>query len=170
MARDFDPSASQQRAINVFGLTFDGTHAGAKAVLTAAGLTENGIPSGLSPVAARKLSDDELRAAFGVEVADASTASAEAAERLATERTRSAEERERLRRIYNPTMGERRRATRERDEQNARLRAAGYTWDRELVQDSPSPLMDDWSESWVLRAPDGREITVRDALAELAAK
>lgn len=75
MARDFDPSASQQRAISLFGLTFDGTHAGAKAVLTAAGLTENGIPSGLSPVASKKLSDDELRAAFGVTIVDTATAS-----------------------------------------------------------------------------------------------
>ena len=76
MARDFDPSASQQRAISLFGLTFDGTHAGAKAVLTAAGLTENGLPNGLTPARAKKLSDDELRAAFGVAVTDAETASA----------------------------------------------------------------------------------------------
>lgn len=76
MARDFEPSASQERAIALFGLTFDGTHAGAKAVLTAAGLTENGIPAGLTPQKAKKLSDDELRAAFGVSIADAATASA----------------------------------------------------------------------------------------------
>ena len=76
MARDFDPSASQRRAITLFGLTFDGTHAGAKAVLTAAGLSEAGIPNGLSLVTARKLSDDELRAAFGMVVVDAEAASA----------------------------------------------------------------------------------------------
>lgn len=76
MAREFTPSASQERTIALFGLTFDGTHAGAKAVLTAAGLTENGIPNGLSPAKAKKLSDDDLRSAFGVVVADAETASA----------------------------------------------------------------------------------------------
>jgi TRAP-type uncharacterized transport system substrate-binding protein len=79
MARDFEPSASQRRAINLFGLSFDGTHAGAKAVLSAAGLTENGIPNGLTPAKAKKLGDDELRAAFGVVVVDAAAVSAQGA-------------------------------------------------------------------------------------------
>jgi hypothetical protein len=76
MAREFSPSASQERAINLFSLTFDGTHAGAKAVLTAAGLPENGIPVDMTPAKAKKLTDDELRAAFGVAVVDAASASA----------------------------------------------------------------------------------------------
>src|SRR5688572_13840674 len=75
MAREFTPSASQERALALFGLACDDTHAGAKAVLLAAGLTENGIPAGLTPQKAKKLSDEELRAAFGVAVADAATAS-----------------------------------------------------------------------------------------------
>lgn len=60
--REFPASASQTRMLNLFGLTSDGTTEQAKAILSAAGLPANGIPAGLTPAAAKKLSDSELMA------------------------------------------------------------------------------------------------------------
>lgn len=154
MARDFEITVSQQRALDLFGLACSGGFTDAKLVLLGAGLTENGVPSGLTPREAKKLSDDELKTAFGV-VAPSYETTMRAASIQAS------------RSYVAPTLGDRKRERRARDEQNARLRAAGYTWSREEVQDSISPLRDDWSEAWVLRAPDGREVTVREALAEI---
>lgn len=64
MAREFPTSASQDRMISLFGLTCDGTTAHAQAVLTAAGLPSNGIPVGLTPQKAKKLTDAEIVAMF----------------------------------------------------------------------------------------------------------
>lgn len=163
MARDFEPSASQQRAISLFGLTFDGTHAGAKAVLTAAGLTENGIPNGLTPAKAKKLSDDELRAAFGVQVVNATAASVAGANALATERA------ERERNAYRGprTAGDYIRLHKAQERERNALKAAGYRWSKEPVYGEGVDRYDSEESVWVLTAPDGRETTVSKALAAI---
>lgn len=163
MARDFEPSASQQRAINLFGLSFDGTHAGAKAVLTAAGLTENGIPAGLTPAKAKKLSDDELRAAFGVQVADAETASQAGAATLAAERA------ERERNAYHGprTAGDYIRLHKAQERERNALKAAGYRWSKEPAYGEGVDRYDSEESVWTLIAPDGSETTPVAALAAI---
>jgi hypothetical protein len=148
MARDFDPSASQQRAIALFGLTFDGTHAGAKAVLSAAGLTENGIPNGLTPVAARKLSDDELRAAFGVATVDASTASATGIAAVQAHRDERAADRLRWQEIHRAR----------RDAENARIRAIQYG--EYVPSDSREDVREELAEV-AARSPEDHDIGQR---------
>lgn len=61
---EYPSTKSQERTLALFGLACDGTTAHAIAVLEAAGLPRNGIPDGMTPPAAKKLSDGELRAAL----------------------------------------------------------------------------------------------------------
>lgn len=52
-----------------------------------------------------------------------------------------------------------------REYENALFRAYGYRWQRGLVQ----TWEDEWEEGWVLHTPSGAEITVSEALQEIAA-
>lgn len=126
MAREFPTSASQDRMIRLFSLTCDGTTDHAKAVLSAAGLPGNGIPSGLSPAAARKLTDDALVAMFP----SASTEGAVEAGTAATDAAKA--ERNRRDDEY------RAREKAARDAETARIRAwrDGETLDRQDEEDA----------------------------------
>lgn len=55
------------------------------------------------------------------------------------------------------------RATRK--EQNALLKAYGYTWKKIVVVDESDP--DDWSDKWILTDPDGATISLHRALDEI---
>lgn len=60
----YPSSKGQERTLALFGLECDGTFVHALSVLKAAGLPGDGRPEGMTPHAAKKLSDDELRAAL----------------------------------------------------------------------------------------------------------
>lgn len=148
---DVPSSSTQDRVAALFSLSHDGTYAHAARVLTAAGLPGDGCPSGLTWRQVKKLSDAELRLALPRPVAIT-----EAVPTLAD--TRAAAEAD-----YQTRQTE--RAARART--NAILREAGYRWTKVAVQDSPSPLADDWSEMWTLLNPSGNVVTVANALAAI---
>lgn len=52
-----------------------------------------------------------------------------------------------------------------RKEQNALLKAYGYTWKKIVVVDEFDP--DDWSDKWILTDPDGATISLHRALDEI---
>lgn len=148
---DVPSSNTQDRVMRLFGLLNDGTYAHASQVLEAAGLPSDGVPAGMTWRSVKKLSDDELRAVLPASAVCSSTVPTLAEQREAAQREHQ----------------QRRLEQRERDRTNAFLREHGFHWTRMALPDSPSPLMDDWQERWVLLDPQGNVTTVASALAEI---
>lgn len=167
MAREFPTSASQDRMLALFGLTCDGTTLHAQSVLAAAGLPANGIPAGLTPQKAKKLADADLISMFP-QAAATDTAAVEAAAAAEVARERA----ERNARTPDWSTGSylrrRKELTREREAQNSKLRAAGYSWQRPYSGEGVDRYDAD-DAGWELVAPNGEAVTVREAMAAIGA-
>lgn len=144
---DIPMSITQKRVLTLYNLESDGTYSHSARVLEAVGLPADGCPAGLNWRAVKKLTDDELIQKLGV--SERKQVQVKTSQEVKNEYNQLAHERKRIRKL---------------------LKRHGYRWHKMDEEDwdmfGPIP----GSMDWVLYSPDGREVTVKQALEEIEKK